>query len=740
MFSFTFLAVCALVSICLVGPTDAVPKRAPSNSYIQYTTVTGYFLQDEAPTNASTFSFINTNFGLINRTYPTDANYDPKGKKTQWQRLANQVFRLNRDAPTDVHYKLLYAGRHGEGYHNAAESYYGTPAWNCYYSELDGNGTVTWADARLTPKGVTQALAVNTFWASEIKVQKIPTPQSYYTSPLTRCLATANLTFSGLDLPNRHPFVPTVKEFFREGISGHTCDRRGSKSYIQSAFPGYKIEPGFTETDQLWEAYHGETQVDQDIRSKKVLDDVFSNDRETYLSITSHSGEIASILRGAVIPMLVKAETIKASSPTTATQQPYTPICTCTSPPAIPEPAKNRTDLLGRRRDEHIIWRSNYEYGQQYAPDTAELGAPSRQQCVIFSILNFRVELSSSPIMTVVHALDDYYLAITLLITIGYQLFFFSIAFSLKFDKLTDFAGGTNFVWLAIITFALSGHHHARQIVCSIFIMLWGARLSGFLLFRIIKTGKDDRFDDKRDKFFSFLGFWVFQMIWVWTVSLPVTILNSPNVTKFDQPDFGTGRDIAGVILFAIGFILESVSDIQKYQFRSDPANKGKVCDIGFFTWTRHPNYFGEIIIQFSIFMIAVSPSAYGYVTGGAFSAQYAAILGPFFLTLLLMFVSGLTLQERPGAKKRFESGNHWESFSRYTKRTSILIPFPPQIYEPMPTFLKRTIFLEFPIYVFDPAKHADQAKVREREAEEANTGIQEEDQGSNSGLADGQR
>ena len=78
-----------------------------------------------------------------------------------------------------------------------------------------------------------------------------------------------------------------------------------------------------------------------------------------------------------------------------------------------------------------------------------------------------------------------------------------------------DFAGGTNFVVLAIITLALSGHHDARQIVASIFIMLWGARLSGFLLFRIIKTGKDDRFDDKRDKFFSFLGFWVFQMFWV---------------------------------------------------------------------------------------------------------------------------------------------------------------------------------------------------------------------------------
>ena len=117
--------------------------------------------------------------------------------------------------------------------------------------------------------------------------------------------------------------------------------------------------------------------------------------------------------------------------------------------------------------------------------------------------------------------------------------------------------------------------------------------------------------------------------------------------------------------------------------------------------------------------MIAVSPAADGYVHGGAYNALYASIVGAFFLTALLMFLSGLPLQERPGAKKRYESGNHWESYKTYTERTSILIPFPPQLYVRLPTILKRTIFLEFPIYVFDPAKHADQSKVKDREAEE---------------------
>lgn len=325
--------------------------------------------------------------------------------------------------------------------------------------------------------------------------------------------------------------------------------------------------------------------------------------------------------------------------------------------------------------------------------------------------------------MGAVHVLDDYYLAITLLITLAYQLFFFAIAFHFKFDKLTDLAGGTNFVVLAILTLAFSENRgDARNIVVSLFIILWGARLSGFLFFRIMKTGKDDRFDERREKFWSFLGFWTLQMLWVWTVSLPVTVLNSPNVTRFPQPSFGTSRDIAGIVLWSIGFVMESVSDAQKYRFRAAHGSESAICDVGFFAWTRHPNYFGEMIVQFGIFTIAVSPAAEGYVTGGAHSALYASILGAIFLTILLMFVSGLTLQERPGAKKRYEKGNNWPAYERYLHRTSILIPFPPQLYARLPVFLKRTIFLDFPIYVFDPAKHADQSKVNAREAEEGQT------------------
>ncbi|GAO18630.1 uncharacterized protein UV8b_05455 [Ustilaginoidea virens] len=305
--------------------------------------------------------------------------------------------------------------------------------------------------------------------------------------------------------------------------------------------------------------------------------------------------------------------------------------------------------------------------------------------------------------MAVVHVLDDYYLGITALVTVGYQLFFFAIAYACKFDKLTDLAGGSNFAVLAVLTLSLSGHHHARQLVASLLLIVWAVRLSGFLFFRILRTGSDDRFDGKRDRFLPFLGFWVFQMVWVWAVSLPVTVLNSPAVTRYAQHAFGTGRDVAGVVLFALGFVMESVSDVQKYRFRRD-RDASAVCDAGLFAVSRHPNYFGEILVQFAIYMIAVSPAADGYVAGQAYKALYATILGPVFLTALLLFVSGLPLSERPKAKARYDKNNNWDEYKRWLDRTSILIPFPPRLYEKTPTVLKRTVFLEFPMYVFDPA------------------------------------
>jgi len=190
---------------------------------------------------------------------------------------------------------------------------------------------------------MSQAQTVNNLWSHLISTQNITTPQSYYVSPLTRCLQTANISFSGLDLPAEHPFVPEVKELLREGIDIHTCDSRSNLTYIKASFPEYTIEPGFTEFDLLFRQSTSETTTAQALRSKTILDQLFTTDGNTVLSLTTHSGEGASLLSvlghipfslatGAVIPVLVEAVTNSGSPPVT-TVLPYTSQVVCNMPP-----------------------------------------------------------------------------------------------------------------------------------------------------------------------------------------------------------------------------------------------------------------------------------------------------------------------------------------------------------------------------------------------------------------------
>jgi broad specificity phosphatase PhoE len=217
----------------------------------------------------------------------------------------------------------------------------------CYWSLLDGNGTVTWSDADLTPSGIAQAQTAHDFWASLIAKDGMHTPDAYFVSPLTRALRTANITFSDLALPKKAAaFTPLVMEGLREGVSLHTCDHRRSRSYIKSLFPGWEIEEGFSEEDELWNGVTGETSAAQDVRSKGALDEMFerTDTKDLFVSVTAHSGEIASLLRvlghrafslktGAVIPVLVKAKKSSnkyAPEPTTVS---WTTSAHCTAPP-----------------------------------------------------------------------------------------------------------------------------------------------------------------------------------------------------------------------------------------------------------------------------------------------------------------------------------------------------------------------------------------------------------------------
>ncbi|CZT23765.1 related to GPI anchored protein [Ramularia collo-cygni] len=341
MLRFTAFATAALAAS---AASAASFNASCSAGYINYTTITGYFLQDEPTTNASTFDYTTTSFGLINRTYPATEGLNTN--LTQWQSFEKQVESLNADAPLNTVYKVMFMGRHGQGYHNAAETYYGTPGWNCYWAQLRGNGTSTWEDAKLTSDGVLQAQIAHDVWKKELEVQRIPYPQSYYTSPLARCLATANITFAGLDLPVYYPFVPTVKELLRESISIHTCDHRGNRSAIESQYPSYVIEDGFNEYDELWNGVTAESESAHEKRMLRFLDDIFAKDDHTWISLTSHSGTIRTILdvvghqpfsltTGAVIPVLVKADFIPASETPTTSVGSFTTSTWCHNAPPV---------------------------------------------------------------------------------------------------------------------------------------------------------------------------------------------------------------------------------------------------------------------------------------------------------------------------------------------------------------------------------------------------------------------
>ncbi|KAI0173438.1 phosphoglycerate mutase-like protein [Hypoxylon sp. FL1284] len=315
-----------------------------TESTINYTTISGFFKQDDSATDSKNFDYTKTNYGLIDRSYPTDDDFDPDGEKTQWERFEFYVNSLNQDCDPNTQYKVLFMGRHGEGYHNAAESYYGTPAWNCYWGQLDGIGTSVWRDAHLTEAGLAQCTKANDFWSHALTAAKIPAPQSYYSSPMIRSATTANLTFNGLALPAERPFAPTVKELLREGISMRTCDERSNKTYIHDFLPAFSFEEGFTEDDELWKGYEAETDAAQLQRTKAVMDDIFSSDDSAFVSITTHSGQITTNLKvlghipfslstGQAIPALVKAVRMSGGEPATTTVRSWTAEATCAAPP-----------------------------------------------------------------------------------------------------------------------------------------------------------------------------------------------------------------------------------------------------------------------------------------------------------------------------------------------------------------------------------------------------------------------
>jgi steroid 5-alpha reductase family enzyme len=154
----------------------------------------------------------------------------------------------------------------------------------------------------------------------------------------------------------------------------------------------------------------------------------------------------------------------------------------------------------------------------------------------------------------------------------------------------------------------LSPSVDGRSILLLARVVIWAARLGTFLFRRIQKAGKDARFDDINPSFASFLASWTIQGLWV-TLTLAAALAASTTTTRRELGWFA----LVGFLVWASGFFMEVVADLQKSRFRADPENKGKFIHTGLWAWSRHPNYFGEIVLW-----IGVPPWRNGPTKSGA--------------------------------------------------------------------------------------------------------------------------
>ena len=237
---------------------------------------------------------------------------------------------------------------------------------------------------------------------------------------------------------------------------------------------------------------------------------------------------------------------------------------------------------------------------------------------------------------------------------------FFAVAAARRTDVVTDLSYSLTFALLAVVL-PFTGARAPVQLVASLLVLLWAVRLGAYLFRRILRTKVDHRFDGMRDEPLRFARFWLLQAVAVAVIMLPVSYL----LDRSDAPGFGAWA-IAGTAVWLAGLLIETVADAQKSAFRAKDENRGRFIASGLWRYSRHPNYFGEMLVWWGLLAYAVP-----FLDGAAF----AVVAGPVFITLLLLFVSGIPPLERSADAKYVAD----PAYRDYKRRTSILVPLPPR-------------------------------------------------------------
>ena len=226
-------------------------------------------------------------------------------------------------------------------------------------------------------------------------------------------------------------------------------------------------------------------------------------------------------------------------------------------------------------------------------------------------------------------------------------------------EHFYDLTGGITYITVTAVAVYLSDALDPRATLVAAMVMVWALRLSTFLFLRISKSGKDSRFDDIKGRPLRFLLAWTLQGLWVLLTAAAALAVITGGVR---EPLGLVGY--VGIAVWTIGILIEIVADRQKSQFKADPDNEGKFINVGLWSWSRHPNYFGEIVLWTGMAIIAI-PVLQGW--------QWVTLISPVFVAFLLIKVSGIPMLE----EKADERWGGLDEYEKYKRETPVLVPKP---------------------------------------------------------------